>query len=791
MEWKPWINTLGPYGPPLDPLHCTYNYQRRPDEEYQQAWEEDKEQMTEQLSITDIYVGPQGVAAYCELTPEQKTWYTLGHEIPEKVWTTHPYDVGCVPAHQITVQLRPQQLPCWKPQYRLKQEQVEGIDDTIQGLLTAGVLRPTQSPWNTPILPVPKAENKGWRMVHDLRQINQATTTANIPVPDPYVALQNLNPTHTHFSVIDLANAFFCLPLAPEVQDIFAFTYKGQQYTYNRMPQGYKDSPGFFNQALRKNLKHLQLPSGTVLIQYVDDLLLASPSAQACLKSTTDLLILLANAGYKVKKEKTQICRRTVTFLGRLISANSLTLTSSQRTSILSHGKPKTVQQMLAFLGLTGYSRNHVPDYVSLTQPLREMLSVAGNRNLTATLDWTQEGEEAFTRTKQALGQAAHLCSPDYTQPFYLDVSETGSIVNAVLFQKKEGERRVLMYHSSRLDNIEQGQTGCARHLAALTKAIDKTSHVVMCHPLKINTTHGVIAFLSSRAFTFSPVRKIKISDILTQPHISYETERTNMANGLNSEEHVPHDCEFVAQKDLKLREDLQASPLENPEITLYCDGCCYRGEQGNVASYAVVQQQGQQIETLNSAIIPQPASAQLAEVIALTKALELGKDKRVNIYTDSAYAHGAVHIDGPQWLRRGFLTSQKTPVKHAGALQDLLRAILLPTQIAVIKCKGHQNSTSPVAKGNDAADKAAKQAGGYNRQLICLQTENSPELTKEHIQRMQEQAGPYEQNQWLSKGANKTDEGPNCYQSTVERNRDSCWAWRLGVGESPQEKVG
>ena len=157
---------------------------------------------------------------------------------------------------------------------------------------------------------------------------------------------------------------------------------------------------------------------------------------------------------------------------------------------------------MLAFLGLTGYSCLFVPEYVTLTQPLHDMIAAVGHKNLTAPLIWTQEGEVAFISTKQALGRAAYLCSPDYTEDFYLDVSETDGVVNAVLFQKKEGERKVLAYHSSRLDNIERGQTGCARYLAALAKAIDKTAHIVLCHTLVINTNHGVAAFLASEAFT-------------------------------------------------------------------------------------------------------------------------------------------------------------------------------------------------------------------------------------------------------------------------------------------------
>ncbi|XP_034084287.1 protein NYNRIN-like [Gymnodraco acuticeps] len=441
-----------------------------------------------------------------------------------------------------------------------------------------------------------------------------------------------------------------------------------------------------------------------------------------------------------------------------MISSNSLTLTPAQRSSILSQPKPKTVQQMLAFLGLTGYSRTYIPDYVDLTQPLRHIIAEAGNRNLKATLEWTTLAEEAFTKTKQALSQAAHLSTPDYDDDFCLDVSESGGIVNEVLFQKKGGVRQVLMYHSSKLDNIELGQTGCARHLAALAKVIEKTAHVVMCHPLKVNTAHGVVAFINSQAFTFSPIRKIKIQTSLLKPHITYQAGLTNMSTGLSTEEHTPHDCQFVSQKDLKIRSDLETDPLDQPDLTLYSDGCCYKGDDGNVASYAVVQQEGENIQTLEAEIISQPASAQLAEVVALTKALEHAKGQRVNIYTDSAYAYGAVHIDGPQWIRRGFLTSAKTPVKHAEALKLLLTSLLLPAQVAVMKCKGQQTLNNAISRGNDAADKAAKKAGGYSKQMICTKANTQEELTTEHIKDMQKYAGVYEQNQWSQKGAKEVD---------------------------------
>lgn len=104
--------------------------------------------------------------------------------------------------------------------------------------------------------------------------------------------------------MIELANAFFCLPLSIASRQLFALTYRGQQFTYTRLPQGFRDSPGLFNAALRAGLHDLELPADIILIQYVDDLLLAAPSAGTCRESMHSLLSKVAAADYKFKKNK-------------------------------------------------------------------------------------------------------------------------------------------------------------------------------------------------------------------------------------------------------------------------------------------------------------------------------------------------------------------------------------------------------------------------------------------------------------------------------------------------------
>ncbi|CDR00847.1 unnamed protein product, partial [Oncorhynchus mykiss] len=147
---------------------------------------------------------------------------------------------------------------------------------------------------------------------------------------------------------------------------------------------------------------------------------------------------------------------------------------------------------MLSFLGLTGYSRTHIPDYTARTEPLREIVRHAGSRNPHAPLIWSPEASAAFGQLKTDLAVAAALTAPDYGKTFHLDVSEKEGFTSSVLFQKHEGERRVLMYHSSKLDHIEMGQTTCSRYVAAVAKAIEKTAYLVMCHKMEIHTHHGV-----------------------------------------------------------------------------------------------------------------------------------------------------------------------------------------------------------------------------------------------------------------------------------------------------------
>ncbi|GCC36812.1 hypothetical protein chiPu_0015312 [Chiloscyllium punctatum] len=111
--------------------------------------------------------------------------------LPDTLWSASTTDVGyCKYVTPTTFDLT-DHTPIWQRQYSHKPEAEAGIADTVEGLLAAGVLEPSWSAWNTPILPVEK-QNKGkYRMAHDLRRINNVVSTPTVPVPNPYTAMSD------------------------------------------------------------------------------------------------------------------------------------------------------------------------------------------------------------------------------------------------------------------------------------------------------------------------------------------------------------------------------------------------------------------------------------------------------------------------------------------------------------------------------------------------------------------------------------------------------------------------
>lgn len=211
-------------------------------------------------------------------------------QILEQVWSASPYEVGRTNCDSVQVTLKPNvRLPSIS-QYLLKPEARGSIQQLVTSQSHQGILVPRQSSCNTPKFSVPKPGHTECRLVQDLRAINDIVIPMHTIGPNPVTILSQVPAEATVFTIVDLQHASFNVPLHLDCQYLFAFTYEGRQYTWTRLLQVYIHSPTIFSQILNGQLTTLQLPLGSAVIQYVDDLLLTSMGPR---ENHADMKVLL------------------------------------------------------------------------------------------------------------------------------------------------------------------------------------------------------------------------------------------------------------------------------------------------------------------------------------------------------------------------------------------------------------------------------------------------------------------------------------------------------------------
>ncbi|RMC11136.1 hypothetical protein DUI87_12049 [Hirundo rustica rustica] len=152
------------------------------------------------LGINLIVRNSQIMVSIYKLTREDED------KINPKVWHTGK-EAGKLVMEPISIEIERPEDPIRIRQYPIPLEGRRGLKPIIEDLIRKGILEPCMSRHNTPILAIKKADGN-YRLVQDLRAINERTRTRFPVVANPYTLLNRISPEDTWYSVIDLKDAF-------------------------------------------------------------------------------------------------------------------------------------------------------------------------------------------------------------------------------------------------------------------------------------------------------------------------------------------------------------------------------------------------------------------------------------------------------------------------------------------------------------------------------------------------------------------------------------------------------
>jgi len=113
------------------------------------------------------------------------------------------------------------------------------------------------------------------------------------------------------YATIDIANAFFSIPLAAECRPQFAFTWRVIQYTWNRLPQGCKHSPTICHGLIQTALEKGEAPEH---LQYIDDMIVWGDTAEEVFEKGEKIVQILLKTSLSLCEVKSRDLRKRSSF---------------------------------------------------------------------------------------------------------------------------------------------------------------------------------------------------------------------------------------------------------------------------------------------------------------------------------------------------------------------------------------------------------------------------------------------------------------------------------------------
>lgn len=399
--------------------------------------------------------------------------------------------LGCTNALRHTINTTDEQ-PIHTKQYRFPPIHKEEIDKQIKQLLDNDVIKPSISPYNSPLWIVPKkADSKGnkrWRMVIDYRALNEKTIGDAYPLPNITEILDQLG-SAKYFSVFDLASGFHQIPMDGKDAPKTAFSTPYGHYEFKRMPFGLRNAPATFQRLMDHVLTGLQ---GIELFVYLDDIVLYASSLREHEIKFEKLAARLREANLKLQPDKCEFLRREVGYLGHIIGEDGVKPDPKKVEAVKRFPRPTNAKTIKQFLGLAGYYRRFIPNFSRIAKPLTNLL-----KKETAFV-WNNEQAEAFAHLRDALCSQPLLQYPDFTKPFIVTTDASNNAIGGILSQGTVGKDLPISYVSRLLNKAEQNYSTIERELLAIVYCVNHFRPYLFGRKFQLVTDHKPLVWLNS-----------------------------------------------------------------------------------------------------------------------------------------------------------------------------------------------------------------------------------------------------------------------------------------------------
>ncbi|MEM7375711.1 MAG: reverse transcriptase domain-containing protein, partial [Bacteroidota bacterium] len=372
--------------------------------------------------------------------------------------------------------------------FRYSPKELTEMRDQISYLLDKQWIRPSHSPFGSPVLFAPKPGGK-LRMCIDYRSINKGTIKSSYPLPrveemfDQVVGSQ-------FFSKIDLRSGYWQIRMEESSIPSTCFKTRYGSFEWLVMPFGLSTAPSCFQHLVNSMLGEFLDKHAIV---FIDDILVYSKDKVSHAQHIASVLRKLRQYGLFAKFSKCEWFKTVISFLGHVLDRKGLRPMQEKTAVIAAWPEPQNVSEVRSFLGLTGYYRKFVNAYAQLCSPLTD-LTKQGVR-----FHWSSDCAEAFRRLKQALITEPLLRHPEPNRLYHVYTDSSARAIGGVVAQEFEDGEHPIQFESRLMTGAELNYQVHEQELLALVYCLGKFRHLLEGVHFKVFTDNRSLLFLSTQ----------------------------------------------------------------------------------------------------------------------------------------------------------------------------------------------------------------------------------------------------------------------------------------------------
>ena len=337
-------------------------------------------------------------------------------------------------------------IPQFRKPYRIPHAYQNEVDNQITEMIRNYIIRPSVSPWNSPIILVKKKDNT-FRFVCDIRALNDVTKKDTYALPLIQDVIDIVGGS-CYWTKLDAASAYWSMPLDEVDKEKTAFSIPRGKFEFNVTPYGLCNAGASYQRMIDITLSGL--PSDRVLA-YMDDIAVFSATVDDHLLSLRTVFDKLREAGITLKLDKCVFACEQIDFIGYNVSKEGVRPQKALTEAIENFARPETRKELKRFLGTVGFYRNFIRNFADISNPLNRLTSEKIEFN------WDTECENAFLELKSHLSSPPVLAFPRISDTFTIEVDASDNAIGGVLCQDDiHGEPHPIAYFSSTLNKSKE-----------------------------------------------------------------------------------------------------------------------------------------------------------------------------------------------------------------------------------------------------------------------------------------------------------------------------------------------